>query len=96
MAFGARCRESHPVGDRGGCVGCGSGPGVTSPKSRPSGMQGRPRWLQSRSRLSSRARYPAGATSVGDQAAVDGVADLAFNARMASLLVLPSLTRRSK
>ena len=33
------------------------GPGVTSPKSRPSGMSSRPRWLQSRSCLSSRARY---------------------------------------
>ncbi len=35
----------------------GVGPGVTQPKSRPSGMSSRPRWFQSRSRLSSRARY---------------------------------------
>jgi hypothetical protein len=33
------------------------GPGVTSPKSRPSGMWSRPRWRPRRSRLSSRARY---------------------------------------
>lgn len=57
---------------------CLLGPGVTLPKSRPSGMQGRSRWPRSRSRLSSRARLSGGAAGVGDQVPVDGVADLAL------------------
>ncbi len=51
--------EARPIGPlRGGCRSVLLGPGVTQPKSRPSGMSSRTRWFCSRSHLSSRARYP--------------------------------------
>ncbi len=94
LSRGVRGGASESIGV--GCPSVGWGPGVTLPKSRPSGMKGRSRWLLSRSRLSSRARYGRARRASATRWPKTALLTWRFNARRASLVVLPSATRRSK